>query len=163
MLFHKYVRTWYFKTEYRFGIIPTRVSSVPVVQPWWLSPPDSRTSYECIVIVSSSHLRGTIERMCGIALHLAQVFVLCQKNGKLLRAFEDLNKRDKAFSFRYKKTIWHRFRGFVSRRICVTKRDRISSSRETNKRLFLRVLFLDAKDWKNTRIVQWYQIKTKQK
>jgi len=31
MLFHKYVRTRYPKTEYRFGIIPTRVSSVSVM------------------------------------------------------------------------------------------------------------------------------------
>jgi len=51
-------------------------------------------------LLLSSHLRGTVERMCDIALRLAQVFVLCQNNGKLLRAFENLNKRNKAFSFR---------------------------------------------------------------
>jgi len=83
--------------------------------------------------------------MCDIALRLAQVFVLCQKNGKLLRTFEDLNKGDKAFSFRsFHEKKLHRFRAFVSRRICITKRDRISSSRETNKRLVRRVLSLDA-------------------
>lgn len=139
------IRTRDPRIEYRFGIIPTRVSSVSAMHPQWLSPSDRRTSHECIMFVSS-HLRGAIESIYVWRMHVTSRKSSFQKDEKLLGVFEDLNKRHKGQSsfrsFCTSQTTVIVFARLTSARDgCVTKRNRVSSSRETNKHFGLTSAF----------------------
>jgi len=124
-----------------------------------------RTSHECIIFVSS-HLRGMIESIYAtyVPRHVSRVFVEKMKSCYVM--FKDLNKNEGQIFFLpsslYVRNYCHCFRAFTfcPRRICVTKRSRVFSSRETNKRLFY--------SWREQRTgktlsdcTTWYQIKTK--